>query len=72
MKDLVTTANIVAASAHDGQSDKAGAPYITHPARVAAAAQDAAPAHLAEEAEAVGWLHDVVEDTSVTIEQLRD
>lgn len=71
MKDFATTANIIAATAHDGQTDKAGAPYITHPARVAAAARDAAPAHLAEQAEAVGWLHDVVEDTSVTIEQLR-
>lgn len=72
MKDVVTTANIIAATAHDGQTDKAGAPYITHPARVAAAARDAAPAHLAEQAEAVGWLHDVVEDTSVTIELLRE
>ncbi|WP_394253612.1 phosphohydrolase [Arthrobacter pityocampae] len=72
MKDLATTANIVATSAHDGQTDKAGTPYITHPARVAAAARHAAPAHLAEQSEAVGWLHDVAEDTSVTIGQLRD
>ncbi|THJ65658.1 HD domain-containing protein [Arthrobacter echini] len=71
MKDIATPANIIAATAHDEQTDKAGAPYITHPARVAAAARHAAPAHLAEQAEAVGWLHDVVEDASVTIEQLR-
>jgi (p)ppGpp synthase/HD superfamily hydrolase len=65
-KNLEATAALVARLAHDGQSDKAGEPYITHPARVV----DRIPAseHLDR---AVAWLHDVVEDTHVTFDDLR-
>ena len=45
---------------HAGQTDKAGLPYITHPQRVAA--RLASP-----EAQVVGWLHDTVEDTALTV-----
>lgn len=72
MKDLATQASIIATAAHEGQTDKAGTPYIQHPERVAKAAGQAAPAHLAKQAEAVGWLHDVVEDTDITFDQLRE
>ena len=58
----------VALQAHDGQVDKAGAPYITHPARVAARVRDAGGG---VRAEAVAWLHDVVEDCGVTLDDLR-
>ena len=58
----------LATVAHRGQLDKAGRPYIEHPARVAAAvAHGLGPRHPAV---AVAWLHDVVEDTAVTLEEL--
>lgn len=48
---------------HLGQFDKAGVPYITHPIRVAEA--------FTEDLEkTVGVLHDVVEDTTATIEDI--
>lgn len=64
--DVVWIAPRLATEAHTGQVDKAGQPYINHPARVASRA-----ARVGAEAEAVGWLHDVVEDTTVTLEELR-
>ncbi len=54
--DIVSRAKALAYRAHEGQVDKAGRPYIEHVARVAAAVSDD------PEAEAVAWLHDVVED----------
>jgi (p)ppGpp synthase/HD superfamily hydrolase len=71
MSNLTKRAEQIARTAHDGQTDKAGVPYIGHPERVARAAGQAAPEHLAEQAQAVGWLHDAVEDTGTTINQLR-
>lgn len=56
MADLVQRAKELAYRAHAGQVDKAGRPYIEHVARVAAAVSDD------PEAEAVAWLHDVLED----------
>jgi len=56
MNDLVRRAKDLAYRAHAGQMDKAGRPYIEHVARVAAAVSDD------PEAEAVAWLHDVLED----------
>jgi (p)ppGpp synthase/HD superfamily hydrolase len=54
----------IAAKAHEGQKDKEGLPYILHPVRVMMAVEG-------EEARIVAVLHDVVEDTSVTIDDLR-
>lgn len=59
----VEIAKAMAEKAHAGQRDKAGKPYIEHPAYVAAQVQG-------EEAKAIAWLHDVVEDTSITFEDL--
>lgn len=56
MSQLVERAKDLAQRAHAGQTDKAGRPYIEHVARVAAAVSDD------PEAEAVAWLHDVIED----------
>lgn len=53
----------IARKAHEGQVDKAGAPYIGHPLRV----MDRVP----EEAKIAAVLHDVVEDSSVTLSDLR-
>jgi hypothetical protein len=54
----------IAAKAHEGQKDKEGLPYILHPLRVMMAVEG-------EEAQVVAVLHDVVEDTSVTPDDLR-
>jgi (p)ppGpp synthase/HD superfamily hydrolase len=56
---------VVAAEAHAGQKDKAGAPYILHPLRVMLAMED-------DEARMAAVLHDVVEDSGVTLDQLRE
>lgn len=64
----------IAESAHAGQYDKIGRPYITHPRRVAVRAVALATYHQLgldlEEVRMVAILHDVVEDTSVTLEDL--
>jgi len=69
---LVKRAHDIAVRAHLGQKDKAGHPYIGHPSRVAAyLATSHGPAPAAPpEAVAAGWLHDVVEDTPTTLEDL--
>lgn len=62
--DLVARAEALARVAHRGQHDKAGLPYWQHPSRVAArVAPD-------PKAQAVAWLHDVVEDSETTLEDL--
>ena len=53
----------LAAMAHKGQYDLAGAPYICHPMRVALAQTD-------ERARIVAILHDTVEDTAMTYDDL--
>jgi len=54
----------IAARAHAGQCDKAGQPYILHPLRLMLAV-DGLPARIA------AVLHDVIEDTAVSIDDLR-
>ena len=61
--ELTRKAARIAAAAHAGQEDKSGWPYILH------------PVHLAEQMTTedtcvVALLHDVVEDTEVTMEDL--
>ena len=53
----------IAYSAHQGQIDKGGIPYIQHPIRVALNC-------LTDDEKIVALLHDVIEDTSVTVEEL--
>jgi GTP diphosphokinase / guanosine-3',5'-bis(diphosphate) 3'-diphosphatase len=53
----------IAAKAHAGQVDKAGQPYILHPLRVMLRLST-------EEERIAAVLHDVVEDTSVSLDQL--
>lgn len=59
-----TIAKAIAEEAHAGQLDKGGFPYINHPATVAGALTG-------DLQRAVGWLHDVVEDTEWTLDDLR-
>ena len=54
----------IAARAHEGQQDKEGLPYILHPLRVMQAVEG-------EDAQIVAVLHDVLEDTAVTADNLR-
>lgn len=64
--DPLTVAIDLARQAHACQVDKLGKPYIEHPLRVMRS--------LAEddlEGRVVAVLHDIVEDTPVTLEQLR-
>ncbi len=63
---MAPTAQALATTAHATQKDKAGMPYIGHPARVAARL-----AGSSDSAIATAWLHDVLEDTSVTEDDLR-
>ncbi|HEX3762340.1 MAG TPA: bifunctional (p)ppGpp synthetase/guanosine-3',5'-bis(diphosphate) 3'-pyrophosphohydrolase [Kofleriaceae bacterium] len=66
---LVRRAYEFAAQAHDGQTRKSGDPYVTHPLAVA---QIIAELKLDVASVCAGLLHDCVEDTSATVEQLGD
>ena len=61
----IEAAKALATKSHEGQTDKAGLPYITHPERVAIRLT-------APEAQVVGWLHDTVEDTNITLQDIAD
>jgi len=56
----------IAAKAHEGAVDKAGAPYIFHPMRVAEAASKNAAPGTWDNRYIVGVLHDVLEDSDIT------
>ena len=58
----------IASRAHQGQFDKAGIPYIMHPMAVAVASGVGEPRDT--KAVVVALLHDVLEDTEVTQEEL--
>lgn len=62
----VDDAVALATRAHAGQLDKSGKPYIGHPLRVMAGVADAG-----EHTRMAAVLHDVVEDTAVTADDLR-
>jgi len=55
----------VARRAHEGQMDKSGRPYIAHSLRVMGALRD-------ERERMAAVLHDVIEDTTVTLVDLTD
>lgn len=65
--DLLKHAYIVARDAHDGQMRSSGDPYITHPVAVAL---NLAKMHLDHETLMAALLHDVIEDTELTKEDL--
>lgn len=54
----------IAARAHAGQTDKAGSPYILHPLKVMLRVNTS-------DEQMAAVLHDVVEDTAVTLDDLR-
>lgn len=55
----------LSAKYHSGQTDKANKPYILHPIRVMLKLQSI-------EEKIVGILHDIVEDTEYTLNQMKD
>ena len=57
------------AAAHRGQTRRSGEPYITHPVAVA---HELAEMHLDSEAICAAILHDVVEDTPATLEEIKE
>lgn len=65
--DLLRAAYVVAAQAHQGQVRLSGEPYLNHPLEVAGILADL---RLDIVSVACGLLHDVVEDTKVTNEDL--
>ena len=62
-QSIVDLALSIARKAHEGQLDKAGVAYIEHPIYVANQVDT-------EEEKAVALLHDVIEDSSVSAEEL--
>ncbi|MEJ8545689.1 RelA/SpoT family protein [Brevibacillus borstelensis] len=66
--DLITRAYQLAEKAHEGQVRKSGVPYIMHPIAVAGIL---AELHMDAVTIAAGFLHDVVEDTEVSLDQLQ-
>lgn len=65
--ERVRQAYLAAAEAHDGVLRKSGDPYIVHPVAVAEVLADM---HLDADAICAGLLHDTVEDTELTFEDV--
>jgi GTP diphosphokinase / guanosine-3',5'-bis(diphosphate) 3'-diphosphatase len=66
---LVSRAYALAADAHAGVERKSGEPYITHPVAVAAILADM---QMDAETIAAALLHDVPEDTTITLDDIRN
>lgn len=63
LAEWIEIAKDIAARAHAGQTRRDGVPYLTHPAAVAASV----PTVL----QPIAWLHDVCEDSDITLDDLR-
>ena len=63
--EKIRLAEIIATGAHYGQVDKGGKDYINHPATVAMYVEG-------EDEKITAWLHDVVEDTDVTLDDIKE
>ena len=68
-QEMIEKAYVFSASVHRGQVRLSGEPYLTHPMEVAGILAD-----MKVDAATVltGLLHDAVEDTLATIEQIRE
>ncbi len=65
--EMLSAAIHIATNAHHGQFDKGGNPYILHPFAVMGLLEVED-----EELQCMALLHDVVEDTKITYNELRD
>lgn len=75
MKDQITLAKEIATKAHEGQLRWNETPYIGHPAAIAFALvvrYPTLPPHETETAVSAAWLHDTIEDTPLTLGDLRE
>lgn len=62
---MLEKAILIATNAHKGQLDKGGSPYILHPLRLMFAMHN-------ETEKICAVLHDVIEDTEITLDYLRN
>lgn len=60
---MIALAKKIAFDAHDEQKRSGGEPYIVHPEAVANSVED--------RLKPIAWLHDVIEDTHVTLKDLQ-
>ena len=67
--DIIEKAYRIADEAHNGQKRKSGEDYIIHPLSVALILADL---EMDKETIVAGMLHDVVEDTFMTIDEIED
>lgn len=67
MIGLIEEAKTFARRQHEGQADKLNVPYFHHVEDVAKRV-----AHLGPVVEAIAWLHDVVEDTATSLEEIEE
>src|SRR5512141_717805 len=67
--DLVKKAYVYSAKVHQGQVRKSGEPYLIHPLEVAGLL---AQLRLDEASIVAGLLHDTVEDTLATVEEIKE
>ena len=67
--EAISRAYEFGAMAHEGQTRKTGEPYITHPVAVA---QSLAEMHLDSEAIMAAILHDTIEDTETSADELEE
>jgi len=67
--DLIQRAYVFSAQAHDGVVRRSGEPYISHPMNVAYLLADM---QLDEATVAAGLLHDTVEDTDTTVDEIEE
>lgn len=65
--ELLGKVLVIATNAHAGQYDRGGNPYILHPLTILHKLKTTD-----EELQCIGVLHDVVEDTDVTYQDLRE
>lgn len=73
--DLVTKAEVFARAAHgaiDQRRKYDGSAYVNHCAEVASILVEFATGPVSQEQIAAAWLHDTVEDTRITLDDIRD
>lgn len=68
-EDLIRHAYVFAANRHQGQIRRSGEPYFTHPLAVAWILADM---ELDEETVSAGLLHDLLEDTETTVDEISE
>jgi GTP pyrophosphokinase len=67
--EIINQAYVYSAKVHEGQVRLSGEPYLSHPLEVASILSDM---HLDTISIACGLLHDVVEDTHTTVEDIQE